>query len=94
MPVTIEFFGIPRQRAGTPRTTVASGSLADVLHELAARFPEFADDCLAVTQQEASAIRLRPLYVANLGGDRFVTDPATSLSDGDCLMILSADAGG
>ncbi len=27
-------------------------------------------------------------------GDRFVEDPATALADGDCLLVLSAQAGG
>jgi molybdopterin converting factor small subunit len=37
---------------------------------------------------------LRSSFVANLNGDRFVTDPKTRLSSRDCVLILSADAGG
>ena len=35
-----------------------------------------------------------PRFVANLNGDRFVSDPATPLGEDDCVLILSADAGG
>jgi hypothetical protein len=38
--------------------------------------------------------RLHPALAANLNGDRFVRDPHTPLADNDCLLILSADAGG
>ena len=38
--------------------------------------------------------RLHPAFVANLNGDRFVTDPGTPLRAGDNVLILSADAGG
>ena len=38
--------------------------------------------------------RLHPALAANLNGDRFVSDPRTPLDEDDCLLILSADAGG
>ena len=38
--------------------------------------------------------RLRSSFVANLNGDRFVSDPRTQLTEHDCVIILSADAGG
>jgi len=38
--------------------------------------------------------RLHPACVANLNGDRFISDPATPLGEHDSLLILSADAGG
>jgi len=38
--------------------------------------------------------RLHPAFVANLNGDRFVTDPETPLRTSDSVLILSADAGG
>ena len=38
--------------------------------------------------------RLQPSFAANLNGDAFVSDPATPLRDDDCVLILSADAGG
>ena len=44
--------------------------------------------------KSSSDDRLHPAFVANLNGDRFVSDPATPLGDDDCVLILSADAGG
>lgn len=88
--IRVEFYGIPRSRAGVSNTTVAcrgDARLRDVLATLAARFPGLAADCL-------NGSCLRAGYVANLGGERFVTDPSTPLQPGDCLLIMSAEAGG
>jgi len=91
MSIRVEFYGIPRQRAGVAATTVeviaATALLHDVFQELGARFPELARDCF-------DRSGLRDGYAANLDGERFVTDGSTSLPDGSCLLILSADAGG
>ena len=61
-------------------------TLGQLLGSLADRIPSLreliADD------------RLRPGFVANLNGDRFVSDPETPLGEHDCILILSADAGG
>ena len=85
--VTVELFGIPRARAGLAQTTAIGKSLGEVLSDLAARFPAFAESCV-------DECRLRPGFMASLGGDRFVTDPQTPLGDGESLLILSMDAGG
>ncbi|MCH8042791.1 MAG: MoaD/ThiS family protein [Planctomycetes bacterium] len=87
MSVTIEFFGVPRQRAGTERVEIEAGSLGQALAVLSKRFEGMAESCF-------DGNRLRPGYVANLNGDRFVSEPDTPLADGDSLLILSADAGG
>lgn len=85
--ITVEFFGIPRQRAGIEAVCAQAAPLGQVLAELQSRFSRFAETCLADG-------RLKPGYLANLNGERFVTDPATPLAPGDELLILSADAGG
>ena len=36
---------------------------------------------------------LHPTLV-NLDGERFISDPDTLIHDGQCVLILSADAGG
>ena len=41
-----------------------------------------------------TADQLRPSVVANLNGDQFVSDPRPHLMENDCILILSADAGG
>ncbi len=87
MSVTVELFGIPHRRAGVAATTAEGSRLGDVLADLARRFPDLAASCL-------DCGRLRPGYLASLNGGRFVTDPDTAVDPGDCLLILSADAGG
>ena len=84
----VEFYGIPRERAGVAQTTATGRTLGEVIEELAARFPAFAADCVG---PEGG---LKPQVVANVRGDRFVRDPATPLDEDDVLLILSADAGG
>jgi molybdopterin converting factor small subunit len=87
MSITIEFFGLPRERAGVTATTASGDDLGSVLRGLEARFPHLAATCL----QDG---RLKSGYVANLNGERFISHPDTPLATGDTLLILSADAGG
>ncbi|MFO0951032.1 MAG: hypothetical protein U0835_07755 [Isosphaeraceae bacterium] len=37
---------------------------------------------------------VHPSFRLSLNGERFVSDPATPLGDGDTLLLLSADVGG
>ena len=82
----VEFLGLSRERAGIAELELQADTLGQLLSTLAARFPAFRDvvagDCLAAS------------FAANLNGDRFVTDPRTKLAANDCVLILSADAGG
>ena len=93
MRVTVEFFGIPRLRAGRADWELhlpqheQSATLAEILTALAEELPGFARDCL-------DGGRLRDGYIANINGSRFVSDPAAKIADGETLLILSADAGG
>ena len=87
MTVHVEFFGIPRQRAGVASVDVEADSLGEVVRQLAGRFPRLAKTCL-------ESDRLKSGYTANINGRSFTTDPATPLNDGDSVLILSADAGG
>jgi molybdopterin converting factor small subunit len=91
MNIRVEFFGIPRRRAGVAETVVRLNSdeirLGDVLVNLASRFPALAADCFR-------GERLRKGVAVNLDGRRFLTDPDTRLQNGDCLLVLSADGGG
>jgi molybdopterin converting factor small subunit len=82
----VEFLGVPRQRAGVADLEVQADTLGQLLLMLAARVPSFGE--LIVSD------RLHPACVANLNGDRFISDPATPLGEHDSLLILSADAGG
>jgi molybdopterin converting factor small subunit len=89
--VRIEFYGIPRQRAQRAATTFdvsPNGTpLQHVLQQLAVQFPALSDEVIADG-------KLREGYVANIAGERFVSDPSTPLLPGDCVLIMSADAGG
>ena len=85
----VEFLGVSRQRAGVAELEIQANTLGQLLTALVARFPGLADLLCA-----DRADRLQPFVVANLNGDRFVTDPRTRLTETDCVLILSADAGG
>ena len=85
--VTIEFYGIPRARAGRSELTVRAATVADALAAVAAAAPQLAELCMADG-------RLAPQYVLSQDGQRFLTDPAERLRPGDRLLLLSADAGG
>ena len=82
----VEFFGVPRERAGVAQLDVSADTLGDLLSCLATRLPSFSEFIVGN--------RLHPSFAANLNGDVFVSDPATPLDEDDCLLILSADAGG
>jgi molybdopterin converting factor small subunit len=82
----VEFFGVPRERAGIAEIDVEADTLGRLLATLATRMPGLAE-LIAVD-------RLHPSFAASLNGDRFISDPETPLSDEDCVLILSADAGG
>ena len=82
----VEFFGVPRERAGISELEVHADTLGQLLDTLTQRMPSLSE----IIQDE----RLHPAFVANLNGDRFVTDPETRLGADDCVLILSADAGG
>jgi molybdopterin converting factor small subunit len=87
MSIRLEFYGIPRQRAGVESIEVDARSLGEALERAAAELPRFAGACL-------DGNRLRTGYLANVNGRRFTTDPATPLDPGDAVLIVSADAGG
>jgi len=82
----VEFLGVSRERAGIAELDVQADTLGRLLGTLAARMPALAE-LIAVD-------RLHPSLVASLNGDRFISDPGTPLGDDDCVLILSADAGG
>jgi molybdopterin converting factor small subunit len=82
----VEFLGVSRQRAGISEMEVQASTLGQLLGTLATKIPplgEFID-----------VDRLHSSFVANLNGDQFISDPGTPLVNDDCVLILSADAGG
>lgn len=91
MSIRVEFYGIVRSRAETDvvelKTDGGEISLAELLQQLADRFPALAETCF-------EGKRLRAGYTTNIEGQRFVDDPNTVLRDGQSLLLMSIDAGG
>ena len=85
--ITVEFFGITRLRSGRARLALEAGTLGEAYAALGRELPELEASILAGGTLHAACR-------ANLNGDRFVSDPATPLHDGDALLLLSADMGG
>ena len=88
--IWVEFYGLARQRTGTSRTALTTARtlpLAAVWQCLVERFPELAAPRCEIAQ-------LVSTYRINLDGQQFVTDPQTPIQRGQCVLIMSADAGG
>ena len=89
--VAVEFYGVPRQRAGVERVGLVFSTCrvkaSDVIGALVQRFPALRDGCL----QDGW---LHPACAANVDGVGFISDPSTLLSTGQTLLVMSADAGG
>ena len=85
--VTVEFYGIPRRRAGRAQLAVDASTAAAALVRVAAACPALGG---LVTPDG----RLAPLYLLSVDGERFVTDLTEPLPPGTRLLLLSADAGG
>jgi len=87
MPIRIEFFGIPRQRAGVESIDVVADELGDAFEQILQQLPQLEGICISGRQLQAG-------YIANINGQSFTTNPTTPLTSGDQVLILSADAGG
>ncbi len=85
--VTVEFFGIPRQRAGCAELAVEAGTVAEVLAAVQRA-------CPGLTGLVRPDGRMAPHYLLSVDGQRFVTEPKEHLPPGARLLLLSADAGG
>lgn len=85
--IEVEFFGIARWKAKTERVSMAAGSLRNVLRNAMIRQPGLND-----LLQENGEISKH--YLLSLNGERFLESLDDTLSPGDHLLILSADAGG
>ena len=82
----VEFYGVSRQRAGVGSLEINAATLGELLTILSAQVPALSD--------LIEGDRLHPALAASLNGDRFVRDPHTPLGHDDCVLLLSADAGG
>jgi hypothetical protein len=85
--VTVEFYGVPRQRSGRAELAVAAGSVAECLAGVEQACPQLA----GLVRPDG---RLSPHYLLSLDGEQFVTDLRQKLPPGSRVLLLSADAGG
>jgi hypothetical protein len=85
--VIVEFFGIPRLRAGRSELTVAADTVAELLAAVER-------ECPGLAGLRRSDGGLSPQYLLSLDGRRFVTHVAESLDAGERVLLLSADPGG
>lgn len=84
--VIIEFYGIPRERAGRAELTVQAATVGSALLEVERQCPGL--------RGLSHAGRLAEHYRLSLDGKEFLTDFRQALADGTRLLLLSADAGG
>jgi molybdopterin converting factor small subunit len=84
---TVEFFGIPRQRAGRTELIVEAAALGEVLRAVQQACPGLSD----LVQADG---RLARHYLLSLDGSGFVTDLHQPLEQDARILLLSADAGG
>ncbi len=82
----VEFFGIPRERAGVAELEIDARTVGELLDALAGRFPGLGE-LMSPDGLDASV-------AINLNGDLFVRDLTMQLAAHDRVLLLSADAGG
>ena len=85
--VTVEFYGVPRHRAGVAELRVAPGTVAEILARVT-------QHCHGLPELVNANGELAPHYLLSVNGERFVTSLAEELPAGSRLLLLSGDAGG
>jgi molybdopterin converting factor small subunit len=85
--VIVEFYGVPRLRAGRASVRVSASNVGEAIGALRR-------ECPALDGTVLDGRGVHPAYRLSLNGERFVTDPDTPLLEGDALLLLSADVGG
>ena len=84
--IVVEFFGLPRQRAGRPELAVEARTVREALRAVA-------DACPALAGLYRGK-KLDSQILVSLDGKHFVTNLNERLHAGARLLILGADAGG
>lgn len=85
--IRVEFYSIPRVRAGVAAVSLQASTLGAALSQLQVQYPGLSPECI---RDEG----LAPGYLACLNARQFTTDLSTPLHEGDTVLILSADVGG
>ncbi len=87
VPITVEFFGIPRQRAGRGEVSVRARTVGEALAAVVRQ-------CPSLSGLRSADGTLAKQFLLSLNGERFITDLEEVLTGGEHLLLLSADAGG
>jgi molybdopterin converting factor small subunit len=85
--IVVEFYGLPRQRAGRAELRVPAGTVGETLAVVEKACPGLG----GLVQADG---RLAPHYLLSINGRRFVVDLKHQLHSEDRMLLLSADAGG
>jgi molybdopterin converting factor small subunit len=85
--VTVEFFGVPRQKAGRTELTVRASTIAEALRAIE-------QECPLIKGLTGDGGQLSTHYLISIDGREFTTDIGKELKTGSRLLLLSADAGG
>lgn len=85
--VTFELYGVARLRAGRQSIAVRGDTIGSAIAALERACPVLAGPVL-------EAGRLNRHFRLSLNGRSFVSDPDHPLSEGDTLILMSAEAGG
>jgi molybdopterin-guanine dinucleotide biosynthesis protein A len=86
--IHVEFFGVPRRRAGVGRLDIEGTTLGEALRALARACPALVGSVLTTEGAVQSTA------IVSLNGNRFTTEPSTPLADGDTLILLDVECGG
>ncbi len=92
IPCTVELFGVARLITQTRQVSLALPSGATVSHVFAALAEKLPVLVGRVISPDGTS--LVKGYACNVNGLEFVRTPAAKVNPGDCIVILSADAGG
>lgn len=85
--ITVEFYGVPRLRAGRAALDIRARTVREALVAVERNCPGLAGTL------SADGLLSRH-FLVSLNGQTFVGDVSQSLQMGDRLLLLSADAGG
>ncbi len=87
--VEVEFFGLPRQRAGVDRCSVAAGPLGQILERLERSLPGLAPDII-----EGGRLTRHTLIALDGQATLEASDLERPIAAGQTLVFVSAQAGG
>lgn len=83
----VEFYGVPRHRAGRSELSVSAATLAEALAQVE-------QNCPGLKGLRRADGSLAPQYLISIDGGEFTRDLALPIAEGTRLLLLSADAGG